>query len=124
MWIGTLFDGFLILRAHARAGGDGFAGLEKRIGRAMDVGATLTIGFGLALLLLPEGGTAVLKGAGYFHAKLTGVVLLIGVHGFMRVRLGKFSRGEGEGVAPPSAIFLAMLVLTLGILVLVFKKPF
>jgi uncharacterized membrane protein len=61
--------------------------------------------------------------SGWFHAKLTLVVLgLLGMHGFLRVKVRKFRQGQ---VAPlPGFLLPLMLLLVFGILVLVRVQPF
>ena len=125
MWIGTMFGLFQILLAHAEAQGaarDGFAALEKRVAMAMDVGATIAIVFGIILIVGPPEGTAIFKAGGFFHIKLTLVVALIGVHGFLRVKTKKFGRGEVN--APPAWMFPLLSLTVLAIIIMIVVRPF
>jgi putative membrane protein len=124
-WIGTLFSLLSILEAHGKAGKDAqehFASLEKSSGIALDVGATLTMLFGVLLLVLPEGGTAIMKGAGFFHAKLVLVVLIIVYHVLVRRKIRKFREGDMTPIA--SWLFPACFLTVLSIIVLIMVRPF
>lgn len=125
MWIGTMLGLFQILMAHAEAdeaARAGFGPLEKRVAMAMDVGATLTIVFGLVMLLVPEGGLDIFKAGGFFHIKLALVVALIGAHGFLRVKVKKF--GRGEVTAPPAWMFPLLSLTVLAIIIMIVVRPF
>lgn len=124
MWAGSLVGAINILRAHADANaGEAYHKLEKNVGIAADVGATLTIVFGALMLFLAPGAPGVyLTGAGYFHAKLLCVVLLIVMHVITRVKIRKFRNGEVKPI--PMWLFAATELLTIAIIVLVVVKPF
>ena len=124
MWAGSLIGAISILRAHAEANaGEAFHKLEKNVGIAADVGATLTIVFGVLMLFLTPGAPGMyLKGAGYFHAKLLAVVLLIVFHVIIRVTIRKFRNGEVKPV--PMWLFAGTELATVAIIVLVVVKPF
>ena len=124
MWTGTLFGSIHILQAHAKAEEGhraSFLGLEKSIGIAMDIGATLAIVFGLLLIFVPESGTALFKSGGFMHVKLTLVAVLIGLHVIMRRMIVQFKKGNVEMPAP--FLFPAMAILVIGILVMIIMKP-
>jgi putative membrane protein len=125
MWTGTLFGLYQILLAHGEAGagaGDAFGPLEKRVAMAMDVGATIAIAFGLILIFGPPNGTAIFKAGGFFHIKLALVVVIIGIHGFVRVKIKKFSHGEVS--SPPAVLFPVMSLIVLGIVIMMIVRPF
>jgi len=125
LWLGAMFGLSYILTAHAaadEAGRGAFGKLEKNTAMTADIGATLAIVFGLIMLLVPEGGTQILKAGGFFHIKLTLVALLIGTHGYLRVKVKKFSRGEVH--APPAWLFPVMALAALGIVIMIVVRPF
>src|SRR5215831_12692449 len=102
LWMGCLFAAYWLLRVHAQAPRDVLEKLtlmERSLALTMDLAAALAIGTGLALALLHIGDhpTSTLftkPGAGWFHLKLTAVVLgILPVHGMVRGKIGKFSRG-------------------------------
>lgn len=62
--------------------------MERKLHVMMNIGATLTIIFGLWLLY--SYGWATYKHAGWMHVKLTCVVLLIGYHGWCSLLVRDF----------------------------------
>ena len=125
MWIGTLFSLCSILKAHGESGKGGqehFGHLEKMSAKALDIGATLTMLFGVLLLVLPEGGTLIMKGAGFFHAKLVCVLLIIVYHVLVRRKIRKFREGDMSPL--PSWIFPACIFTVLAIVTLIMVRPF
>jgi len=125
MWTGLLFAQLHILRAHAQANGEAqeaFTTLEKGGAIAMDIGATIALVFGVLLIVLPEGGTALFKGGGFVHAKLTYVAVLVLNHELVR-RLIQ-ARMSGKGKAPAAWQFPVCVLSLLGILVMMFVRPF
>ncbi len=122
-WVGSLVGLSFILKQHtkaAKAAYDDFIQLEKGTAMAMDIGATVVIACGLAMLL--SNTSIYLKGQGWMHAKLLLVAALIGLHGLQRVRTGKFKRGEVG--AEPGWLIPAVEVVALGIIVLASARPF
>ncbi len=122
-WVGGLVGLSFILKQHAKASEAAykdFIELEKGTAIAMDIGATVAIACGLAMLfsLTPSP----LKGQGWMHAKLLLVVGLIGLHGFQRMRVGKFKRGVVT--AEPGWLIPAVEIVALGIIVLASTRPF
>src|SRR5688500_2701085 len=90
LWMGTMIGLSHTMVAHAQAdlgARPAFHALERKTAMMMDIGALLSIGFGVYLLLETEG---VMK-HGYMHAKL-GLVLLgvLGMHGFLRAKVRKY----------------------------------
>ena len=116
-----------MLRLHAQASADvndKLVLMERSLALAMDLAATLAIGCGLGwrsrsiqtpnLFARPH--------AGWFHIKLTIVVLgILSVHGIIRARVGRFSRGQTPTV--PQWIWSLLLVSIVAILVIVFRGP-
>jgi uncharacterized membrane protein len=101
LWVGSLFTVYWLLRIHAHAPKDALDRLtlmERSMAMLMDIAATVTIGCGLVLALDPDKpGTwfnAHLYGP-WLHIKLVIVVLgLLPVHGMIRGRVARFSRGQ------------------------------
>ncbi len=122
-WVGGLLGLSFVLRQHAKASkeshGD-FVSLEKGIAITMDIGATVAIALGVVLLLSIT--PTLLKGQGWMHAKLLFATLLIGLHGFQRMRVGKNKRGAVS--AEPSWLMPAIAILVVAIIVLVGTRPF
>jgi len=98
VWIGGMFTVYWMLRFHAHAPREGHEKLvlaERSLALMMDLGATLAIGCGLGMAfgLTPNAFTR--PGGGWFHLKLTIVVLgLLPVHGMLRARIKKFGQGK------------------------------
>lgn len=108
-WLGGMLAVISALGAGNAPGG-------KRVAMVMDLGATLAIGAGLALLLGLEPSPLTRPN---FHIKLTVVIVgLLGLHGFLRVRLGKVSRGAAEGV--PGFVLPLWIALVAALFVIVY----
>jgi uncharacterized membrane protein len=130
LWLGTMFSVYWLLRLHAQAPRDVLDKLtlmERSLALTMDIAATLAIVCGLGMAFSP-GGTHptthifAAPGEGWFHIKLAVVVLgILPVHGIVRARVAKFSRGERPSVPtwPWSLLLLSIVV----IVVLVFRGP-
>lgn len=69
-------------------GHDRFCTMEKRLSILMSIGAALTIGFGVWLMLAY--GSDWVAANGWIHAKLLFVFGLIGFHGWCQVQAKKF----------------------------------
>lgn len=130
IWLGTMFAVYWLLRIHANAPKDVLDKLtlmERSLAMTMDLGATLAIGCGLTMALVHAGDhpTTTLfgaPGAGWFHIKLTVVVLgILSVHGLVRARVGKFSRGVIKPV--PSWPWNVLLASIVAVVVLVIRGP-
>ena len=83
------------------------------------LGAGLAILAGLALLLQE---LDIMKGAGFMHAKLTLVLALVGLHGYVRAGLKRYRTGRGS--APPAFILPAVVGAVGLIVVLILTRPF
>ena len=133
LWIGALFTVYWMLRLHTQTPkdvSDKLTLMERSMAIVMDLGATLAIGTGIAMAVSaggPRGTHPVTNlfaapGAGWFHIKLTLVVLcILSVHGFVRSRVAKFSRGETPSV--PSWPWSLLLVGIVGIAIMVMRGP-
>ena len=107
----------------------GFAASEVRgdfkvvaasVGRIMDLGATMSIVSGIFMLTTTT-GQALLK-VGSMHAKFTVVLLLLGLHGFVRMQIGKYGRGEIKHL--PKALPALTVSLFFAAIALIVVRPF
>lgn len=130
LWMGGLFSVYWLLRLHAQAPRDVLEKLtllERSLALMMDLAATLAIGAGLGMAFSPGGthpaGTLfAAPGSGWFHIKLTVVVLgILPVHGMVRGRIAKFSRGKIAAV--PQWMWSVLLISIVAIVVLVIRGP-
>ena len=74
-----------------------FCVMEKRLSILMSIGALLTIGFGVALML--GYGGAWIAASGWLHWKLLLVLGLIGFHGWCQIQCKKFREDRNRGSA-------------------------
>lgn len=123
-WVGSLTGLSFMLKQHAKAAEAAradFIALEKGTAIAMDIGALIALILGSILLIKVQ--PSLLKGqGGFMHAKLTLVVVLLGLHGMQRVRVGKYKRGE---VTPePGWIIPAIEFSVIAIIVFIVVRPF
>jgi uncharacterized membrane protein len=130
LWMGSLFAVYWLLRFHAQAPKDVHEKLtlmERSLAMTMDLAATLAMGAGLVMALSKAGThpTTTLfaaPGAGWFHIKLTVVVLgILPVHGMVRGKIAKFSRGAIANV--PQWMWSLLLIAIVAIVFLVFRGP-
>lgn len=123
IWFGGTMTALHVILNHARAtpGERGsFQAMEGGIGRIMDIGATLSLVTGIAMLV-GDVSRPLLK-MGFMHTKLTLVLVLLGLHGVVRARLAKYRRGE---VNPLGAwVMPAVVLVFLGVVVLIETRPF
>jgi protoporphyrinogen IX oxidase len=123
-WIAGMFACLRMLAAHAAVGKAAPQGLtlaERRTAVLMDIGATIAILSGLYLTLFAP--TKPLTQGGWLHAKLTLVVLVVlGLHGFLRVKVRKFREGDVRPL--PGFVLPVLLAVVLGVIVLVRIRPF
>jgi putative membrane protein len=122
-WVGPLIGAARLLQLAAQegqaSGSARLAQVARQTARLADVGSALAIAGGL--LLMSRLGFSVVLKQPYMHIKLTLVVFLIGLHGYVRARGSKAMTARTPFPAWP----LAALVLgVLGILtVIIFKVP-
>ena len=84
---------------------------EKRVAMLMDLGALLAIAAGLRLALGTT-PTAFATGA-WLHVKLTIVAIgIVGLHGFVRVKVRKFRDGEIKPISPLLSLTRALEILS------------
>ncbi len=124
LWVGSMFAVYWLCRFHTHAPKDAHEKLilmERSMALMMDVAAALAIGTGIALILYRPGDGTIFseKPAGWFHIKLTIVVLgLLSMHGMIRAKVGKLSRGEMPNV--PQWQWTIILSSVVAILITVF----
>jgi len=122
VWIGSLFALYELLYAHAKAGKEAqstFVDLEKKTAMAMDIGASVAMLGGIYFAIRAHLFTG---HGGWLHAKLLLVAIIIGFHGFARVKVRKYRNGD---IKPVPAIFTLIMTLTvLGIIILALVRPF
>jgi uncharacterized membrane protein len=130
LWLGCLFAVYWLLRVHAQAPKDVLDRLtlmERSLALTMDLAAALAIGTGLAMALRHEHDHPIstlftAPGAGWFHIKLTVVVLgILPVHGIVRGRIAKFSRGVISNV--PQWLWTLLLISIALIVVMAIRGP-
>ncbi|HSN26966.1 MAG TPA: CopD family protein [Kofleriaceae bacterium] len=126
LWIGGLFSTYWLVRIHASAPKDVHERLtlmERSLALMMDIAATLAIGTGIFMALDLTPNLFKMPHSGWFHTKLAIVVLgILPVHGIVRARIAKFSRGESPSV--PQWAWSLLLAALCAIVILVVKKPF
>ncbi len=124
LWIGGLFTTYWLLRIHASAPKDVHDKLtlmERSLALMMDIAATLAIGTGLYMAISIH--LFSMPHSGWFHTELAIVVLgILPVHGIVRGRIAKFSRGQSASV--PQWAWSLLLAALCAIVILVVKKPF
>jgi uncharacterized membrane protein len=144
LWIGCMAATYWMLRFHTQAPKSVHEKLilmERSLALAMDLGAALAIGCGIAMAVMSgggEGGTFrsgvthpvgnlfAAKGGpvspGWFHIKLLFVIAgILSVHGMLRAKVGKFSRGESPSV--PNWIWTLLLVSIVAVIIAVVRLP-
>jgi putative membrane protein len=119
MWVGGLHSLLTMLYAtdaepDAPARGR-LAGLAPQSAIVADIGGTLGIACGLAYLLRNDH----LLSQPYMHIKLTLAAVVLGLHGFLRVRAKKTRAGEGK---TPQWVRPLLTLVSLAIIVIVFLK--
>jgi putative membrane protein len=97
-----------------------FQTMEKRLFAIMTIGATLTLLFGLSMLRIAPG----LLQAGWLHAKLTLVLVLIGYHAWCYRLLRDLRAGRKRSSTWYRVFNEVPSVLLIAIVVLVVVKPF
>jgi uncharacterized membrane protein len=119
LWVGGLFSVYWLLRIHehAREVHEKLLLMERSIALSMDLAATLAIGCGIALAVRLHAFSQ-----GWLHVKLAVVVFgILPVHGIIRARIGKLSRGQQ--VTVPSWLWSLLLVAITLIVIAVFRGP-
>jgi len=97
-----------------------FQMMEKRLFAIMTIGATLTLLFGLSLLIVTPGFLQ----AGWLHAKLTLVLVLIGYHVWCYRLMTDLRAGRKRSAKWYRLFNEVPSVLLIAIVILVVVKPF
>jgi uncharacterized membrane protein len=94
LWVSGLTTIYWMLRFHdhaPKADREKLTLMERAMALSTDIAATVTIGCGIALAV----GRGNLFTEGWLHVKLAAVVLgILSVHGILRARIKRYSRGE------------------------------
>lgn len=131
LWIGAMFATYWLLRIHVQAPKDVHDKLtlmERSLAMVMDLGATLAIGVGIWMAVIhdydhPTSSLFTAPHSGWFHTKLLIVLLgVLSVHGMVRAKVGKLSRGVSTNV--PQWAWSLLLASIVAIVILVFRRPF
>jgi len=88
------------------------------LSRNGSVGLLLLIVSGVGLLLSRGVDVVMAWGGGFFHAKLTVIVILIGVFGYMQVQIRKAKSGDVAAMMRTAIIGRVMLLLGITIVIL------
>ena len=123
LWVGAMIALALAVRAHAAAGDaarEAFERLENAYARAMEIGALLTIACGVTMIVKTPAVVSPMKQP-YLHIKLTLVVVILAMHGLVRVSMKRVRKGTGGG--PGAAVPWLLLAVTAAIFYLALVKP-
>jgi uncharacterized membrane protein len=124
LWVGTMIAVYWLQRVHSHSPKDvrdQLTLMERSLALTMDMAAAVAIGCGVYLALSPI--NLFTAGGGWLHAKLTVVVLgILPVHGMIRARVKKFSKGELPKV--PQWQWTLLLISVAAVIILVIRRPF
>jgi uncharacterized membrane protein len=147
LWIGCMAATYWMLRFHTHAPASVHEKLilmERSLALAMDLGAALAIGCGITMALMSgndgdgstfrspythgfgnlfaaKGGPGSI-GPGWFHIKLLFVIAgVLSVHGILRAKVGKFSRGQSPKV--PEYLWTVLLLSVVAVIIAVTILP-
>jgi uncharacterized membrane protein len=125
VWIGGMFAVYWMLRFHShapKAVHEKLVLAERSLALMMDIASALAIGCGLAMALGQTPTAFARPGGGWFHIKLTVVVLgILSVHGMLRARIKKFGQGQISDV--PGWQWSVLLASITAIVLLVTQGP-
>lgn len=123
VWTGGLLSCVHLLRVHASIAAESYqimSGVERKVAMVMDMGALVAIVSGLYLAL--GGVLNAFTNGGWLHMKLAVVVLgLLGLHGYIRVKIRKFR--NGQVAALPAFVYPATLAVIVIIAIIAAVKP-
>ncbi|HEY1552644.1 MAG TPA: CopD family protein [Kofleriaceae bacterium] len=125
LWVGGLMSVYWVQRVESHAPRDArdqLTAMQRSLALMMDIAAALAIGCGIAMLVSPVNMLTMPK-MGWLHTKLAIVVLgILPVHGMIRARVKKFSRGETPTV--PQWQWSMLLAAVVAIVILAVMQPF
>jgi uncharacterized membrane protein len=81
-------------------------------------GLLLLVASGIGFIALRGWAPIAIRGGGFFHAKLTLVVILLGLFGYMQV-LGKKAREQGGGPAMGKLMVLGRVMPSIAVVIIV-----
>lgn len=127
IWAGTMMGLANNLVAVGRSGDaarPALLGLARSAAMMMDIGATVTIACAVFLAVKSKAfmGDQWPMKMPWMHVKLTLVVVIIGFHGFLRVKLGKYRKGKETKPVRPLVVPLLSLSL-IAIVIFAVAKP-
>lgn len=125
VWVGGLVGLSVLVSSHRRINDASVADLvdlERGIALLVDIGALVAVVCGVALILKGRNmGDAWVMKQGWMHVKLTGVLGIIGLHGYIRVQVGKAKRGDRSGMSP--VVVGVLLALFVGVVIMGVARP-
>ncbi|HEY3803769.1 MAG TPA: CopD family protein [Kofleriaceae bacterium] len=125
LWVGGLMSVYWIQRVQSHAPNDArdqLTAMQRSLALMTDLAAALAIGCGIAMIVSPA-NMLTMPHMGWLHTKLTLVVIgILPVHGMIRARVKKFSRGENPAV--PQWQWSLLLAAVVAIVILVVMRPF
>lgn len=123
LWISGLMTVYWVQRMQTHAPPDGrdqLTAMQRSLALMTDIAATLAMVCGITMVVHPYNMFA-MPHMSWLHAKLTVVVLcILPLHGMMRARVKKFSRGETPAV--PQWQWSLLLAAVVAIVILVTTK--
>jgi protoporphyrinogen IX oxidase len=124
-WIAGLVSVYWLLRLHAHVPPDArekLALMERSLALLMEIASALAIGCGVALAISGPVGQDLswFKLGKWLHYKLVLVLVLLAVHGMIRARVKKFSRGQINPV--PQWMWSLLLIAVTGIILIATTK--
>jgi uncharacterized membrane protein len=120
--VGTAFAMFTLGMASGDMAPADRAAFMRRalaLSRNSSLGLLLLIASGLGLLLEQGAGAVMALGGAMFHVKLTLVVILVGVFGYMQVLIRKSRSADGAAAAARIPV-IGRVMLLLGVSIVVF----
>ena len=125
LWVGGLMSVYWIQRVQSHAPKDArdqLTAMQRSLALMTDLAATLAIATGVAMIVSPA-NMLTMPHMGWLHTKLALVVLaILPMHGMMRARVKKFSRGDNPAV--PQWQWSLLLAAVVAIVILVVMRPF
>nr|HEX4316935.1 CopD family protein [Kofleriaceae bacterium] len=133
LWLGCMIATYWLCRIHTHTPKDArdqLTLMERSLAMVMDLAAAVAIGCGLAMAFVaggsrgthPASNLFAAPHAGWFHIKLTVVVLgILSVHGIVRARVARYSRGDMKPM--PSWPWTVLLLSIMIVIIMVERGP-